>query len=194
MSWEEMSVDKHPCPCGKGTYSVTHRMDDWNRTNSSMHMDCEECQSKYVLFSENQNRGGLPHTARFWICKEAEVEYWHLREAAATARRQVKKLRTQRYLPQWMALFVGKNKKQAWEILTNDGTRYPALGTFYQHTKVEGLEAYLERHFSNADDRTWLEIETTLGVDDREISDLVRLVDEYESNAHDLAWREKFPK
>ena len=194
MSWEEMSVEKQPCPCGKSTYSVVRRMDDWNRTDSSMRMDCEQCQSNYVLLSENQNRGGMPHTVRFWISKETEVEYGRLREAAATARRQVMGLRTQRYLQQWKAIFVGKNKKQAWGILTNDGARYPALGTFYQHTKDEGLEAYLERHFQNADDRTWLEIATTLGVDDREISDLIKQVDEFESNAHDLAWREKYPK
>lgn len=194
MSWEEMSVDRHPCPCGKGTYSVTTLMDDWNRTNSSMHMDCEECRSKFVLFSEHQNRGGVPHTVKFWISKEAEVEYGCLREASASARRQVKNLRTQRYLSQWKALFLGKNKKQAWKILTSNGVRYPALGTFYLHTKDEGLDAYLERHFKNADDRTWLEIATALGVDDREISDLVKRADEFESNAHDLAWREKYPK
>ena len=52
MSWEEMSVDKHPCPCGKGTYSVTHRMDDWNKIQTlPCRMDCEECRVTFVLLA-----------------------------------------------------------------------------------------------------------------------------------------------
>lgn len=194
MSWEDMSIEKYPCPCGKSTYSVTRRMDDWNRTDVSMHMDCEVCHPNYVLFREENYRSGLPCEVRFWISKETEAEYDHLREEAASARRKAKGLRSQRYLPQWKALFEGKNKKQAWAILTNNGARYPALGTFYQHTKAEGLVAYLVRDFENSDDRTFMEIMKKLGIDDAEVFRLMEHANELETKAHDLVWRERFPQ
>lgn len=192
MSWEEMSVDKHPCPCGKGTYSVTHRMDDWNRSDSSMQMDCEECRVTFVLFSESQNRGGIPHTVQFWISKATEVEYGHMRATAVSDRTKAKELRTQRYLPRWKALFEGKNKKQAWGILTNNGERYPALGTFYLHTKEEGLVEYIERHFKDADERAFNEILKLLGVEDVEVAGLMERAATTEQEAHDLVWQKRF--
>jgi hypothetical protein len=194
MSWEEMSIEKYPCPCGKSTYTVTKRMDDWNRTDSLMHMDCEECHSKYVLFCEDYCRSGLTSTAQFWISKQTQAEYSHLCDEATAFRQKAKVLRTGRHLPMWKTLFEGKNKRQAWAILTGNGARYPALGTFYQHTKVDGLGAYLLRHFENADDRTFTEIMKILGIDDAEISGLMKQAKELEKEARDLAWREKFPQ
>lgn len=194
MSWEEMSVDKHPCPCGKSTFSVTHRMDDWNRTDASMNMDCEHCRKDYVLFSENSYRSGLPSVAQFWISKQTKAECDRSCNEACSARLQAQTLRTQRYLSQWNALFEGKNKKQAWEILTNKGARYPALGTFYQHTKVEGIVAYLERHFESADDRTFKEILKILNIEDREIIGLMDRALALEQEARNLVWQERFPQ
>ena len=194
MSWEEMSIEKHPCPCGKSTYSVTHRMDDWNRTDSSMNMDCEECRSNYVLFCEDYYRSGLPHTAQFWISNQTQSEYGRLCEEASACRQKAKSLRTERYLPKWKALFEGRNKKQAWATLTDNGSRYPSLGTFYQHTKDEGLDAYLVRHFENADDRAFMEIVKILGIDDAEVSGQMEQAKKLEQEARNLVWRERYPQ
>lgn len=194
MNWEVMSVEKHPCPCGKGIYSVTHRMDDWNRTDISKSMDCEVCRERYVIYSENLYRSGMPGVAQFWISKEVRAEYERLLNEAKALRRQVQILRDQRYLPKWNALFQGKNKKQSWKILTNKGKRYPALGTFYQHTKEEGLAEYLERHFKNADDRDFNEILKILGVEDAEVASLIKRATTIEQDAHDLVWQKRFPQ
>ena len=78
--------------------------------------------------------------------------------------------------------------------MTDNGARYPALGTFYQHTKDKGLEFYLVRHFKQADDRDFLEILETLGTSDSEITGLINQATDFEQEAHDLVWREKFPK
>lgn len=194
MSWEDMSVESFPCPCGKGTYSVTRRMDDWNRVDSSMQMDCEECRANYVLFSESGYRSGMPHTSRFWVSKQIQAEYAHLCKEAAALRQKAVILKNDRMLPRWKALFEGKNKKQAWSILTDNGARYPALGTFYQHTKSEGLETYLVRHFKNADDRTYAEIVKTIGFVDEEISGLIEQANKLEKDARSLVWSERFPQ
>ncbi len=193
MSWEEMSTAKHPCPCGKSTYTITDRMDDWNRTDSSMHMDCEACRSNYVIFSENSYRSSLPSIVQFWISERTQAEYVRLLNEAKTSRQKAKEIKSNRYLSKWKNLFEGKNKKQAWVTLTNNGARYPALGTFYQHTKTEGVEAYLVRHFENADDRTFAEIMTTLEIDDVEVFGLIELAKQLECDAHDLVWRERVP-
>ena len=194
MSWEEMSVEKHPCPCGKGTYSVRHRTDDWNRTDTSLSMDCEDCYGSYVIYSENTHRGGLPYTVRFWIKVDIKAEYNRLSDEVRAARDQVRILRIQRYLSKWLALFSGKNKKQVWELLTNKGERYPALGTFYQHTKEEGLIAYLERHFKSADDRAFNEILKFLCVEDAELAGLMERAATIEQDAHNLVWQKRFPQ
>ncbi len=194
MSWEEMSVDKHPCPCGRGTFSVAHRMDDWNRSDTSMRMDCQDCRDGYVIYSEKSYRSGMPRVVQFWISKEISVEYDKLSNEAKALRAQEKSLRTQRHLSAWLALFTGKNKKQSWELLTNNGEKYPALGTFYQHTKDEGLTAYLERHFKNADDHSFSEILKLLHVEDAELAGMLERATIIEQEAHDLVWLKRFPQ
>lgn len=194
MSWEEMSVKKHPCPCGKGTYSVAHRMDDWNRTDTSMNIDCESCRCNYVIHSEYSHRSGLPYVVQFWISRDVKAEHDRLLDEARVARTQVINLRTQRYFPKWLALFSNKNKKQAWELLTNKGERYPALGTFYLHTKEQGLTKYLEWHFSNADDRSFKEILNLLDIVDAEVAGLMERTATIEQEARNLVWQKRFPQ
>lgn len=54
MSWEEMSVTRIPCPCGKGTISQAHYSDDWNRfENGQVVIECEECRKKYKVEGEH---------------------------------------------------------------------------------------------------------------------------------------------
>jgi hypothetical protein len=157
-------------------------------------MDCEDCRDSYVIYSENTHRSGLPYTVRFWIKTDVKAEYDRLFDEARAAREQVNAFRFQRHLSQWLALFSGKNKRQAWEILTNKGARYPALGTFYQHTKEEGLIAYLERHFKNADDRAFNEILKLLKVEDAELARLMERAATIEQDAHNLVWQKRFPQ
>ena len=49
MSWEEMSSKKYPCKCGKGFFTETTYMDDWNRITEEHTINCEECNEKYNI-------------------------------------------------------------------------------------------------------------------------------------------------
>jgi hypothetical protein len=42
----------------------------------------------------------------------------------------------------WLEYFDGLKKRQIWCRLTG-GRDYPSLGTFYKHTKPEGVDHYL---------------------------------------------------
>jgi len=194
MSWEDMSSEKYSCPCGKSTFTVTTHMDDWNRTDSSMRMDCDVCRSKYVLYHEDNCRSGMVNRAQFWISKQTQAKCQRLKDDAKSLRKRASKLKSERILPKWKAHFEGKNKKQTWKILTDNGARYPALGTFYQHTKYEGMDAYLMRHFKDAKDQDFMAILAVLGIDDPEIISLIHQTQDLEKAARDLVWRKKFPK
>lgn len=48
MSWEEMSMSKTVCPCGKGRIIQKHYGDDWNRfKDGPVIIECEDCEKKY---------------------------------------------------------------------------------------------------------------------------------------------------
>lgn len=126
MSWEEMSVETKPCPCGKGTITYRMEMDDWNRVRHGQTIHCPKCKAD----ADEKHR--------------AEFERERKREKLLAKAVQVAE---KRYLDRWLKLYENKSKKAAWLLYTG-GSGYPALGTFYQHVKEEGVEQYLRRSFS----------------------------------------------
>jgi hypothetical protein len=124
MSWEEMVLETKPCWCGKGTITYRMEMDDWNRTQNSREINCPACLEK-----ANSEK------AR----KQREEKRKAIHEKA-------KDLAAQRHLEYWLSLYSGLNKKAAWQLYTS-GKDYPSLGTFYKHTKDEGLQNYMRRFF-----------------------------------------------
>jgi hypothetical protein len=74
-----------------------------------------------------------------------------------------------RYLQQWLAHFAGKPKKNVWaELKSIDHSRVPSLGTFYKHTKDDGVERYLHDWFKP---RRLMKILVFLGVADSEMTE-----------------------
>lgn len=70
MSWETVSETKRPCPCGKGTYTITKRCDDWNRYEEYWVMDCLQCKENYKLEVEHiMDRDGIDGEIRSWELK-----------------------------------------------------------------------------------------------------------------------------
>ncbi|CAE6899508.1 hypothetical protein [Paraburkholderia domus] len=147
MSWEQISTETRPCPCGNGTVTITTEMDDWNRYRESKAIDCPSCRAtQHALDSAREQ-----HIAR----KTASVAQAHALAAS-------------RYLDQWLALFEGKSKKSCRDTLFKTD-KYPAMGTFYKHVEQSGsLHKYLEAEF-HRDFEAALRL---LGVNDAEIAAL----------------------
>jgi len=170
MSWEQVSNIKKACPCECGTYSIITEMDDWNRTRSNWEMNCARCAVEYVLFEQQAYDSGIPYAAKRWVRASSYSQYRQLNAEAEELAQRAAGLAKERYLDRWLAFFDGKPKKVIWQILTDDGSRYPALGTFYRHVRGEGTEAYLDRWFRN-NTATALSL---LAVTDAEIENAMR--------------------
>lgn len=63
MSWEEMSRESYPCPCGKGTWVVIHRSDDWNRTEEIATILCEVCSKTHRIEEGHGTDKGMATTS-----------------------------------------------------------------------------------------------------------------------------------
>jgi hypothetical protein len=76
MSWETLTVNKYPCPCGKGEYEVELRSDDWNRFESNYTMLCKNCKELYY-YSHKVVHG---HPGDFieegWVLKKEKIKYY----------------------------------------------------------------------------------------------------------------------
>lgn len=147
MSWEKMSVEPKPCPCGQGTITGRTEMDDWNRIRHFETINCKHCRAAARERQRKEQERGRKRQA--------------LRDKALH-------LAERRYLKKWMDQFSGKSKKAIWLLLTS-GTGNPALGTFYSHVRTEGVKPYLRRHFAS----DFPQVLAGMGVDDAEIPALL---------------------
>ena len=147
MSWEEMGTDIEPCWCGKGTIKYITEMDDWNRVRTSREINCPECMEKERIRNAEES-------AR----ENRRIELYH----------QAKQVAESRYLEQWLGMYEGLNKKEAWELFTG-GSGYPSLGTFYKHVKESGVISYMRWYFSNRFENSL----KAMGINDSEIVDLL---------------------
>jgi|AntAceMinimDraft_11_1070367.scaffolds.fasta_scaffold02477_5 hypothetical protein len=118
MSWEIDRILKRPCDCGASVFEYVQSSNDWGQFEETLINHCPKC---LAAREANQKR---------------RVE---LKE-------RIKVLAGSRYLAMWFESFNGLNKRQVWHRLTG-GRGYPSLGTFYMHTKSEGLDHYLFRVF-----------------------------------------------
>jgi hypothetical protein len=154
MSWDEIYRGRKPCPCGKGEYEEVHRENDWFQYETRRDMLCPECKERYSYSEEII--GGHPgdEIERGWVLK-------NVLEAEHSYREQVMARTRELCFMQWQQRFEGaRTKKQVWEIFTMQGKYYPALGTFYQHTKGYDrtrLMAYVDHAFDYFHDldRIW---------------------------------------
>jgi hypothetical protein len=141
-------------------------MDDWNRTRQSLRMNCPGCAVDYVAVDSQAYDSGLRYTTAKWVLKSKYKESKKLSAEAERLKRQADTLAEERYIERWLHLFSSKTKKSIWELLTDSGKHYPALGTFYKHIRDEGLDRYLKRQFRQDISKAL----SMIGVTDIEIS------------------------
>jgi hypothetical protein len=129
MSYEEISREQKPCPCGKGSVIDVLEMDDWNRVRHAKIFQCERCKA-----ANNRRAKALAQKQRLAEARD--------RRAFARARKL--------HFSKWVDTFTGLSAKGCWRLLTKNGANYPSLGTFYKHVAHEGsLDRYLENYFDN---------------------------------------------
>jgi hypothetical protein len=130
MSWEEISRDEVPCPCGKGKVVITMRMDDWNRIETSRAILCDNCRAEADQRIQEQER---------------------IEKEKADFRSKAVSLAKERHLKDWLNGFNDLSKKKIWELIPKSPYGgYPSLGTFYKHVQHHGsVTAYLEWRFES---------------------------------------------
>ena len=146
MSWESTET-KRPCPCGKSTFTIVDRSDDWGRFESHWKMDCPDCRNRYSLYTYGYYRSGLYQEAHRWIDKEKYDEAQKLEEESKKTQKVAVALSVERQLPVLMELFDTKSKKAIWETLNKHIKPFKSLGTFYQHIKGKEKYEYIKELF-----------------------------------------------
>jgi len=144
MSWEEMRIENHKCPCGNGIYTVTHLMDDWNRSDETWKMNCNTCKNEYTLFQYSIFDSGMHVSQAGWIKKSLYDKVKEIEKELHAYEEQVVQIFTDRYQNKWLQYFEGlKSKKQIWGILNTNKLSAGSLSTFYSDIKIHGIRKHL---------------------------------------------------
>jgi hypothetical protein len=123
-------------------------MDDWNRTGSSMSIDCPD-RAKHGVFEF-----GYYGSGRFdpiLVKRESTTR----RNKARELRPPAMNLRLERHHIKRKKKFAGKSKRNAWALVTGDVAP--------KHTRNIALQSYLDRvcsTFEGGDSKTFLQILT----------------------------------
>ena len=180
MSWEESEPENRPCPCGKGRYTVVRRSDDWGRFDEHWAMHCPRCKADYALYIYHANRKGITETHHGWVQKSLLRELTQLQEQTDKEKQRLATYLRTKYAGQWHQYFTGKTKKTIWEELTQNGSHYPSLPTFYNHVRhsvVQNmLNSYLEHHNVGI-------VIRVLGLDDRKLTSVMQGIQDLEKAA-----------
>ncbi|MEP1032482.1 hypothetical protein [Ekhidna sp.] len=182
MSWEIISEKKKTCPCKSGFYTVTLKLDDWNRMEEFWNMNCSHCEDDYILHHDFVTSSGLNEKRYFWIKKSQWLKFENLKSEAKKFRDLSVEIARREYQELWNQYFFKKKKKFIWKALTNNGSVYPSLSTFYTHIKEWGIEQYLSDFFKNYNSLA-LQI---LNVENKEISSLREKANSLEEEANNL--------
>src|SRR6478609_4247392 len=124
MSWEDISVDDHVCPCGGGSYSITTSGDDWGRYRSFWNMGCARCARQYALYPGNAEE------LQGWVRKSQLQQWKRLERQAGAATQAIEKHMKTRYGARWREHFMGKTKKAIWLELHRGARPQRSLSAF----------------------------------------------------------------
>jgi hypothetical protein len=144
MSWEDDRVEKRPCPCDKGHYTVTYRSNDWGQHDERWSMDCSQCRKTHGLYQYIINWKGMHERYSVWAPTQDLRELDELRKALEQQQIGIATHLKTQYEDRWIEHFAGKSKKATWAELTDEGSSYPQLSTFYNHARHYGLESILK--------------------------------------------------
>lgn len=182
MSWDSTET-KRPCPCGRGTYTIVDRSDDWSRFESHWKMDCLDCKENYSLHTYGYYHSGLYEEGHRWVEKGTYDEAQKLQKESKRIQNIAVDLSVDRCLPAFMDLFDAKSKKAIWERLSQYIKPFKSLGTFYQHTKGKEKYEYLKELFCFSH---LLALMQAAEVEDNEIKELINKAESLESRANGL--------
>lgn len=183
MSWEVTRTDTLKCPCGEGTYAVTHRSDDWGRCDETWSMNCPTCHATYQLVTFPGDYKGVISDVRYgWALKVRCAEADHLREQASSAATRAQDLAVARYRQQWLDTLNRTTKKALWRSITADGKRYPSSSTFYMHLKSTTVDLYLMQYFVS----NWFVLLQELGIVDPKIEQIRQDASRLEAEANQI--------
>lgn len=158
MSWEDSEPQYRSCPCGKGRYSVVYRSDDWGRSDERWAMHCEHCSETHGLYSYNINRKGIDETYYGWLPESGLAEILRLNKKISHEERTLATYLKAVHAIGWHRHFNGKTKKAIWRELTDDGSDYPSLSTFYDHVRRSGLDQILGSYLTYSHIKTLIRI------------------------------------
>jgi len=150
MGWKETGREEYSCSCGMGKYIVIRKINDRNFINTSAYIQCcvcEKAESEVILYEYQKN--GLWHTVFHKLKINEFNKAKYLVSQAESSLVKANDLLEKRYLNQWLSFFKGKRRKEIWRLLTDSGSEYPALSTFYRQIKEDGPEKYLKEYFKN---------------------------------------------
>jgi hypothetical protein len=181
MSWDNDRLDKKPCPCGKGVYTITYRSNDWGQHEQRWTMGCSQCKTTHGLHQHAYtDRDGLHDVAFYWVPKAHLRELGDLLRAMEKQQRELTAYLSKQYGGRWLAHFEGMSKKAAWSALTGDGTDYPQLSTFYDHVRRGGLEDVLNGYLRYESAHV---VSRILDLDDSGLSSRVQRIRELKDRA-----------
>jgi hypothetical protein len=92
------------------------------------------------------DRKGLHVSDFLWVPKRYLHELKALEREIEKRHDEMAKYLETRYGAQWLQHFEHKSKKLTWAELTNNGSVYPQLSTFYGHVRGIGLERILKEY------------------------------------------------
>ncbi|MBN3738151.1 MULTISPECIES: hypothetical protein [Burkholderia] len=147
MSWEEGEPVARSCPCGNGHYLVITRSDDWNRVDERWEMQCASCAITHGLYAYDSNWKGVAVTRLGWLPRVLLLELSRKYEEMQRAKKEITSYAIAEYGEVWVKHFSDQSKKSIWQELTDGGTCYPSLATFYSHVRQSGLTNVLEQYF-----------------------------------------------
>jgi hypothetical protein len=156
MSWEVSSVKDYSCPCGSGTYRITTLSDDWGRMEARWEMFCPDCATAFSLYKYYYQDSGKEWPAYVWVKADMLESFQKKRAEFESFKDRIISIARAHYFDTWMHRFLGATtRKEMWALLTDGGSRYPSLSTFYQHTRGIDPQRYIASHFT-FDNLPWI--------------------------------------
>lgn len=136
------------CPCGSGDYSILIERRSGFFDKDRIKMRCPVCKEKYRIYDAIFDEHFPSGSERFiWVSRELYDEYGSTKARFNKSRKEVANLLESKYMDTMGSCYHNtKTKKEFWRKLTDNGKRYPPLGSFYRHFSRDGLTDVLRHH------------------------------------------------
>lgn len=110
-------------------------------------MQCSSCAITHGLYAYDSIWKGVAVTRLGWLPRVLLLELSRKYEEMQRAKKEITSYAIAEYGEVWVKHFSDQSKKSIWQELTDGGTCYPSLATFYSHVRQSGLTNVLEQYF-----------------------------------------------